>query len=203
MAESVLLTQVGPGDSGWATPKAVAEMLERHHYLGPLKRGIAWVNDSGCIVVARPTARGIPTTWLELSRWCIKDRVPNAGSSQWAKFVKDVRRRFPDCTTIVSYSDPSVGHNGALYRACNWWWAPTWLRLRPPPSGNGSWKDGVVQAVKDRWVFPLRPDPNRRRVLVAKDESVLKKMPWARYVEPGGADFKKWQEFTVGKGIYP
>ena len=36
-------------------------------------------------------------------------------------------------STVVSYSDPSAGHTGSLYRACNWIWAPTWLRLRPPP----------------------------------------------------------------------
>ena len=197
MADTVLLTRANPGDQGWATTAAVAEMLEQHHYLGPLKRGIAWVSDGGCIVVAKPTARGVPQTWLELSRWCLKDRVPNAGSKQWALFVREARRRYPDCTTIVSYSDPSVGHDGALYRACNWLWAPTWHRLRPPPSGNGSWKTGAVQAVKDRWVFPLKADATRAPLLVAKDESILRRMPWARYKEPGGADFKRWKEFQA------
>jgi hypothetical protein len=90
----------------------------------------------------------------------------------------------------VSYSDPSVGHTGALYRACNWWWAPTWHRLRPPPSGNGSWSDGRVQSVKDRWIFPLRPDPDRAGVLLVKDASLLRAMPLARYVEPGGVPFR-------------
>ena len=33
----------------------------------------------------------------------------------------------------------------------------------------------------------------RADVLVAKDDSVLKRMPWARYAEPGGADYKRWK----------
>lgn len=178
---------------GWTTTEEVSAMLREHHYLGPLRRGVAWVSDAGCIVVARPTARGVPASWLELSRWCLLGRTKNAGSTQWAQFVRDVRKQYPECTTIVSYSDPSAGHDGALYRACNWWWAPTWHRLRPPPTGNGAWKAGEQQAVKDRWVYALRKDAERPALLVAKDDSVLKRMPWARYTEPGGADYKRWK----------
>lgn len=178
---------------GWTTTDDVAPMLQAHHYLGPLRRGIAWADAAGCIVVARPTARGVPAHWLELSRWCLVGRVKNAGSRQWAAFVRDVRKAYPECTTLVSYSDPAAGHDGALYRACNWWWAPTWLRLRPPPSGNGSWRPGEAQAVKDRWVYPLRKDAQRAELLVAKDDAILKRMPWARYTEPGGADYKRWK----------
>lgn len=178
---------------GWTTTDDVSPMLQAHHYLGPLRRGIAWANEHGCIIVARPTARGVPTHWLELSRWCLIGRVKNAGSQQWAQFVRELRQHYPQCTTIVSYSDPAAGHDGALYRACNWLWAPTWLRLRPPPSGNGSWRPGEVQAVKDRWVYPLRKDAARVELLVAKDEAILKRMPWARYTEPSGADYKRWK----------
>ena len=187
---------------GWVATESVAAMLREHHYLGPIRRGGAWVSDAGCIVVARPTARGVPASWLELSRWCLLGRVKNAGSKQWARFVRDLRKRYPECTTIISYSDPSAGHDGALYRACNWWWAPTWHRLRPPPTGNGSWRVGKQQAVKDRWVYALRKDPARGALLVAKDESVLKRMPWARYPEPGRAEDKRWrtlQEQAVRK----
>lgn len=177
----------------WKNPEDVAAVLAENHYLGPLRRGVAWQDENGVIILARPTSRGVPASWLELSRWCLLHRVKNAGSSQWARFVRDVKKRYPDCTTIVSYSDPSVGHDGALYRACNWWWAPTWHRLRPPPSGNGSWQEGKPQAVKDRWIYPLRKDPAREAILVAKDESILKRMPYARYREPGGADYRRWK----------
>lgn len=177
----------------WVPTADVSGFLAEHHYLGALRRGSAWRDEYGVIVVASPTARGVPSTWLELSRWCIVSGVPNAGSRQWSAFCRAVRLRFPASTTIVSYSDPSVGHSGALYRACNWWWAPTWHRLRPPPTGNGSWTVGHSQSVKDRWVFALAPDVGRVDVLVAKDAAVLRRMPWARYVEPGGADFKTFR----------
>lgn len=179
----------------WVSTADVAELLRANHYLGPIRRGIAWQDEFGVIVVTTPTARNVPATWIELARWCIVSREKNAGSRQWAAFVRALRQQRPDVTTVVSYSDPSVGHTGALYRACNWWWAPTWHRLRPPPTGNGSWtgKGSDRQSVKDRWVFALQPDPFRVDVLVARDEAVLRRMPWARYREPGGACFKTFQ----------
>ena len=83
---------------------------------------------------------------------------------------------------------------GALYRACNWWWAPTWHRLRPPPTGNGTWSEGRQEAVKDRWVFPLAPDAERAAILRAQDEAILRKWPWAEYREPGGVPFKRFAQ---------
>lgn len=181
----------------WQEPSQVAAMLAENHYLGPTKRGRAWQDDAGCLVVSAPTSRRLPNDWLDLTRWCIVDRSKNAGSMQWARFIRAFRSEFPGCTTIVSYSDPSAGHGGALYRACNWWWAPTWHRLRPPPTGQGSWNGKDRQEVKDRWVFALQPDPRRTDILTAKDESILRKMPFARYREPGGADYKTWRSLQL------
>jgi hypothetical protein len=177
----------------WVEPQAVASTLAAHHYLGPAYRGNAWQDKIGVLVFSAPTSRRLPTDWLDLTRWCILLREKNAGSRQWGQVAKALFERFPEATTVVSYSDPSVGHNGALYRACNWWWAPTWHRLRPPPSGQGAWKkEGKQEAVKDRWIFPLRKDARRIEILTAKDESVLRKTPQARYSEPGGVNFKRW-----------
>jgi hypothetical protein len=102
--------------------------------------------------------------------------IKNGGSSQWARVKRVLLVDMPSVTTIVSYSDPSVGHTGALYKACNWEWKPTWHRLRPPPSGNGSWKDGRPQSVKDRWIFALRPDPRRDALTAIQDESINKRL---------------------------
>lgn len=187
-------------------------LLSESHYLGPTKAaGFAWRDTHGCIVFAAPRARGVPHRWLEVVRWCLTG-AKNGGSKQWPEAVKMIRRIRPDCTTIVSYSDRSQGHTGSLYRACNWLWAPTWHRLRPPPSGNGAWTSERQQAVKDRWVFPLLADPERASALALKDEGLLRRYPWASYAEPvwthrrtrfdprtGGADFKRWiaQETTA------
>ena len=161
----------------WVSSKSVAPFLERLHYLGAVSRGFCWSDEHGVLVLAKPTSRRLPQdgTWLELVRWCLLGQK-NGGSKQWAKVVKALRLELPQVTTVISYSDPSAGHTGALYKACNWQWKPTWHRLRPPPSGNGSWKGGKVQAVKDRWVYALRPDPRRDDMLSVKDESIARRL---------------------------
>lgn len=160
----------------------VAPYLDGKHYLGAAHRGIAWSDELGVIVLASPTSRHLPTDWLELSRWCLTGER-NAGSRQWKRVAGWLRANRADVTTVVSYSDPSVGHTGALYRACGWLWAPTWQRLRPPPTGGGSWGNGVVQAPKDRWVYPLRPDARRLTVLAVRDEALVRR-GCPQYVEP-------------------
>lgn len=158
---------------------------------------MAWHDERGVIIVAAPTARRLPPEWLELVRWCIVSREKNGGSQQWAAFVRAVRKARPETTTIVSYSDPSQGHTGALYRACNWIWAPTWHRLRPPPTGNGAWQANKRQSVKDRWIFCLRPDVRRLSILKVQDASILKRFPWALYAEPRGVPFSAFNPNTV------
>ena len=187
---------------------AVAEtypILTEHHYLGPTKTARqARRDEAGVIVFGNPRSRGVPKEWIEVVRWCLVGPA-NSGTKQWARAVRAVRKSFPDCSTVISYSDSSQGHDGALYRACNWLWAPTWLRLRPPPTGNGAWDRVRQQAVKDRWIFPLREDDGeRQRRLFVNDESLMRRIPWASYVEPkwrrgrfdprtGGGDFKRWK----------
>jgi hypothetical protein len=183
--------------------QTVAHYLSELHYLGDSRRGIAWSDNFGVVVLAPPTSRRLPTDWLEITRWCIESAEPNAGSRQYAAL-----RRQLDTSTVVSYSDPSVGHTGALYRACGFLWAPTWHRLRPPPSGNGRWTNDERQSVKDRWIDPLRPDCRRAAVLALKDASVARHMPWAQWREPdeikgklrrgsGGADYAQFQTMTA------
>lgn len=176
--------------------------LARSHYLGPVRRGVALRDSHGVVVLANPSSRRLPHgRWVELVRWCL-DGTPNAGSSQWSAVAAWLRLHRPAITTVVSYSDPSAGHTGALYRACNWVWAPTWHRLRPPPTGNGNWGTGD-ESVKDRWVYVLAPDGAREEILSVKDESLMRATPWASYREPrfrravpvggsGGGDWKRW-----------
>jgi hypothetical protein len=163
----------------------VASFLDELHYLGAAKRGIAWSDEFGVLVLAKPTSRRLPHdgTWLELSRWCLVG-TKNGGSQQFARVTRWIRATQPEVTTLVSYSDPSVGHTGALYKACNWLWAPTWHRLRPPPSGNGSWADGQIESPKDRWVYPLRRDARRGELLRVNDEALTRRDPTIGYQEP-------------------
>lgn len=157
----------------WCTSFSVGPFLQRNHYLGPTDRGFAWSDQFGVLILAKPTSRRLPQdgTWLELVRWCLVG-IHNGGSMQWRACRRELLKDHPQVTTVISYSDPSVGHTGALYRACNWLWAPTWHRLRPPPTGNGKWKTDKVQSVKDRWVDALRPDDRRAALLAVKDASI-------------------------------
>ena len=132
------------------------------------------------VLLSPPTSRRLPTSWLELARWCLFG-IKNGGSRQWARIRRWIPSRFPGATTVVSYSDPSQGHTGALYRASGWKWAPTWHRLCPPPSGNGDWGTGQ-QSPKDRWVYEIISDPERSAVL-SLDETYQKRFPWAVYPE--------------------
>ena len=162
-----------------ATTVDVNGLLSAHHYLGPVANGRlihAGFLDGRPVAVQvwrLPAARHLPNdgTWLELARWCLTaDAGPNAGSRQHRHVLRDIRSKLPGVTTLVSYSDPSVGHTGSLYKACNWSWRPTWHRLRPPPTGNGSWDGVVTQSVKDRWVFAVADDGRRDEVLSMKYE---------------------------------
>jgi hypothetical protein len=151
-------------------------MLQRLHYLGPSFRGFCWSDEFGVLVLAKPTSRRLPQdgTWLELCRWCLLGEK-NGGSRQWSRVVKQIRLDLPQVTTIVSYSDPAQGHTGALYKACNWQWKPTWHRLRPPPTGNGTWSE-TQQAVKDRWIYAIRPDARREGLTAIQDDAINKRL---------------------------
>jgi len=154
-------------------PRCVAPFLAERHYLGWTGRGMAWSDEFGVLILAKPTSRRLPQdgTWLELVRWCLVG-MKNGGSRQWKRVRRWLRHTHPEVTTVVSYSDPSVGHTGALYKACGWRWAPTWHRLNPPPTGNGSWKSRHGPAgsspVKDRWICDLAPDARRDELLRVK-----------------------------------
>ena len=179
-----------------ASHREANPLLSREHYLGPLTAGgyalIVIGKRCGEVVAAqvwrRPTSRRLPSdgSWLELSRWCLTPAAGvNAGSRMHRHGVRLIRVHMPNVTTLVSYSDPSQGHDGALYRACNWQWRPTWLRLRPPPSGFGEWAAGERQEVKDRWVFEVKPDPTREDVTYIDDPGAI------RYWRANGTDAEK------------
>jgi hypothetical protein len=150
---------------GTGTLREANALLGPNHYLGPIggaKLVVVerrWNAVVGCQVWRHPTARMLPAdgSWLELSRWCLTPECgENAGSRMNAYSVKLIRRTMPLVTTLVSYSDPSHGHTGSLYKACNWEYAPTWHRLSPPPTGSGSWRPGEKQEPKDRWLYRVR-----------------------------------------------
>jgi hypothetical protein len=108
-----------------------ADPLIKRHYLGK------WPGTCVCILGMwyMENLRGIVTfslppretakryggeTW-ELSRLWVDDAVPrNAESWLLAQSVRLVRRSHPSVRYLVSYADPSHGHQGTIYRAAGW-----------------------------------------------------------------------------------
>jgi len=58
--------------------------------------------------------------WLELRRLAIAPDSPKF-TATWmiGQMVKDIKKRFPDVTKLVSYQDTEV-HTGTIYKAANW-----------------------------------------------------------------------------------
>jgi len=63
-----------------------------------------------------------PTDVLELDRFCIRPKwqVKNLASKIMSKVIGLVKNDFPEIVILISFSDPSQGHVGTLYRASNW-----------------------------------------------------------------------------------
>lgn len=180
-----------------------AKRLDENHYLGSrgARARLVYEDEHGLIAFSSPTSRRLPQDWLELSRWCI--RAGGIGSRQFRECLDWLDQK-TGASTIVSYSDPSVGHGGALYRASGWVWAPTWHVLRPPPTGGGL-RGGKVNPAKHRWVFLRSRDERREQILMLRDDALRKRYPFAEYKEPKwkrgipqisemASNYKKWVE---------
>lgn len=92
--------------------------------------------------------------WLELRRLAIAPDAPKF-TATWmiSKMVKDIRKRFPAVTRLVSYQDTGV-HTGTIYAASNW--------TKDTVSENASWNETRVRnkeqslSPKQRWIFDLK-----------------------------------------------
>lgn len=68
-----------------------------------------------------PLARMLPQReWIELNRMAIAPDAPkNTASRMLAWMARDIRRRFPDVTRLISYQELDF-HTGCIYRAAGW-----------------------------------------------------------------------------------
>lgn len=78
----------------------------------------------GVVVFALPpreTAKRYGGVTWELARLWLDDSVPkNAETWLIARAVRFISQNRPEVKTLVSYADPSVGHDGTVYKAANW-----------------------------------------------------------------------------------
>jgi hypothetical protein len=111
--------------------RAEVDWMIRRHYLGCWPAVVVAIlglyRDNlpvGVIVFSLPpretAVRYGGETW-ELARLWVRDEEP-CNTESWfiARAVRYVRRFHRHVTALVSYADPSVGHQGTIYRASNW-----------------------------------------------------------------------------------
>jgi len=195
----------------------VAEFLDAHHYLGrrgaSMKSGAFALRDRhGALVFSQPMTAALPREWLELSRWCLVSKEPNAGSSQWAR-VREWLLANTEVKTLVSYSDPSE-HDGALYRASGWLWAPSSQYVLKNLRMTGDRHPEAPYVDKNRWVFALRPDETRQAALTIKCSWLWNREDrrwlcdwieprWNRRGRPagGGKDFGRWRALLAERAL--
>lgn len=91
--------------------------------------------------------------WFELRRLAVAPDAPKF-TATWmiAKMIKDIRKRFPDVTRLVSYQDCEV-HKGTIYAASNW----TADHISDGQSWNETRKRNKEQSLsaKKRWIYDL------------------------------------------------
>jgi hypothetical protein len=93
--------------------------------------------------------------WIELNRLAIAPDAPkNTATRMLAWMAKDIRKRFPEVTRLISYQDIEA-HAGTIYQAAGW----TQTRISDTPR----WKDhprpsfSIVRAgPKQRWEKIIR-----------------------------------------------
>ena len=92
--------------------------------------------------------------WLELRRLAISPDAPKF-TATWmiAKMIKDIKKKFPEVTRLVSYQDCDV-HKGIIYAASNWKEDSTTNGM----SWNETRKRNIEQSLspKKRWIYDLK-----------------------------------------------
>ncbi|MGI9507630.1 MAG: XF1762 family protein [Geminicoccaceae bacterium] len=106
--------------------------------------------------VSNPVARELPQAeWLELRRLACGPAAPrNTPSRMLGWMAKDLRRRYPQVTRLISYHDHSH-HAGTIYKAAGWTPVDT--------GGGGAWsnrqrfdRQAERRPHKTRWEIVLR-----------------------------------------------
>ena len=92
--------------------------------------------------------------WIELRRLAIAPDAPKF-TATWmiSKMVKDIKKRFPDVTKLVSYQDTEV-HTGTIYKAANWTLDAV-SKYKDWSTGKRQRNAAQTKADKIRWIYQL------------------------------------------------
>ena len=111
----------------------IRNFLFNYHYLGTVRNGMNicfYFNDiligvsviSSCVRSETPRKHSIdPKKARELVRFCIHPKYQKKNFASWMlsksiKIIKSLNKYI----RIYSFADPTVGHNGTIYKASNW-----------------------------------------------------------------------------------
>lgn len=110
-------------------PQFARVMVEAWHsrlpttQAGPWKLGFAAHFEFTCFGAAlwnNPSARMLPSNWLELRRLAVAPDAPHCTASRMlGQMAKWIRRNLPEVPVLLSYQDMEV-HTGTIYRAAGW-----------------------------------------------------------------------------------
>lgn len=110
--------------------------------------------------------------WLELRRLAIAPDAPKF-TATWmiAKMVKEIRKKYPEITKLISYQDTDV-HTGTIYAASNW--------IKDHQSKGHEWssksryrKPSQSIADKIRWSYRLKPSIELKEKIIEKHEELF------------------------------
>lgn len=120
----MILRRAQPSES-----REVREWIVKRHYTGAAPPGFRFALEFiegrelvGAMLLGRPSSRELdPEDWMELTRVCFVDAAPkNTESQGLAMMRRFVRVWVPQTRCLLAYSDPSVGHEGTIYKADGW-----------------------------------------------------------------------------------
>lgn len=96
--------------------------LNKWHYLGASCKGItlAWGHDEGCCIYGNPRSRKIEKWFPNLLVGELIRMVGCPGHLWSMTSLMAQAHRNLKYDILVTYADPTAGHNGAVYRAGNW-----------------------------------------------------------------------------------
>ena len=112
----------------WST---IENVLLNYHYLRRMPAGILQ-----CYCMYEPNGLGTPIAaavfsngrvqydqiYLEFSRmWISDDYGKNSESKFIAMCLRDLAKKYPNYKGVVTWADGGQGHNGAIYRAANFY----------------------------------------------------------------------------------
>lgn len=99
-----------------------SKQLNQWHYLGASCKGVvlAWGHDEGCCIYGNPRSRNIEKWFPDLMVGELIRMVGAPGHLWSMTSLMAQAHKHLNYDVLVTYADPTAGHNGAVYRAGNW-----------------------------------------------------------------------------------